>query len=103
MCLRKFCSRHKCVDYLLAVRWIIERDFVCFRLYNKWLVLWTEIAPKKVVEKAIMYDNSYEYIFIVRLELMYSPENEMMVFTCTGCTGSPSVEMTVMPWPSIVT
>lgn len=27
----------------------------------------------------------------------------MMVFTCTGCTGSPSVAITVKLWPSNVT
>lgn len=31
------------------------------------------------------------------------PENEIIVLTWTGCTGSPSVAMTVILWPSIVT
>lgn len=26
----------------------------------------------------------------------------MIVFTCTGCTGSPSVAIIVIVWPSIV-
>lgn len=71
----------------------------CLKSSNHSIQLKTYLAQCASINSIEKLSN-WTYRMCARI---YLPENEIIVLTWTGCTGSPSVAMTVMPWPSIVT